>query len=99
MDTHSVPDVKLIEKADGWYVSMNVSSDWKSSMKRRMVTTSVLDKAIVPDQAFTNPDGSRMKVDRDYFGNKRSSNPFPGAIEVKNSGFQEWKVWSEVRNR
>ena len=58
-----------------------------------MVTTSVLDKAIVPQQAFTNPDGSRLKVDTDYMGNKRNRHPSPGALEIQTSGYQEWKVW------
>lgn len=87
------PNMKLVQKADGWYLSMNVPLDWKNQRKRKQVTTSVLDKAIVPDQAFTNPDGSRLKVDTDYLGNKRNGNPYPGALEIKKTGYQEWKVW------
>lgn len=88
------PDVTLIQKEDGWYLTMNVSPDWKSRQKRKLITTDILDKAIVPDQSFTNPDGSLLKVSTDYFGNQRNaSNPYPGPIEAKKSGRQEWKVW------
>lgn len=39
-------------------------------------------------------EGSPVKVNTDYFGNKRNtSNPFPGPIEVKKNGKQEWRVW------
>ncbi len=93
VDKGADPDVRLTQKADGWYLSMKVSPDWKGGVKRRMVTTSVLDKAIVPQQAFTNPDGSRLKVDTDYMGNKRNRHPSPGALEIQTSGYQEWKVW------
>lgn len=87
-------DVKLIQKEDGWYLSMNVPDDWKNSGKCKLVTTATLGKAIVPNQGFTNTDGSPLKVNMDYRGIKRNtSNPYPGPMEVKKSGWQEWKVW------
>ncbi|MGN0229573.1 MAG: carbohydrate-binding protein [Muribaculaceae bacterium] len=87
------PDVKLVEKEDGWYLTMGVSEKWKTAEKRAMVKSSNLDKAQIPDQAFTNPDGSPFQIDRDYMGVKRKGNPYPGAIEVKKNGANEWKVW------
>lgn len=92
-DTVSVPETTLVQKQDGWYLSLSVSPDWQNGRKRRTVTTAVLDKAIVPDQAFTDPDGSRLRIDTDYWGNSRSRNPYPGAVEVKEAGNKEWKVW------
>lgn len=88
------PNIRLVQKADGWYLSMEVSPDWQKGVKRKLVTTELLDKAIIPNQPFINPDGTPMKVNTDYFGRKRkASNPFPGPIEVKRAGKQEWKVW------
>lgn len=87
------PEVKLTKKADGWYLSMNVAFNHKNKEKRRLVTTATLDKAITPNQAFTNPDGSFLKVDTDYKGVKRANNPFPGPFEIKKAGEYEWKVW------
>ncbi len=49
-------------------------------------------KAVIPDAAFENPDGSPYAVDTDYFGKKRDAeNPFPGPFEVPVDG--EVKVW------
>lgn len=87
-------ELKLSKKSDGWYLSLNTTSEWENKRKRKLITTKNLGKAIITNQRFTNADGSQLKIDTDYFGNKRSnSNPFPGPIEVKNTGKQEWKVW------
>lgn len=90
-------DVKLIKRTDGWYLSMNVDANLVNIEKRKLVSTSTLDKAIIPDQAFTNTDGSSLKVNIDYKGKKRKiSNPFPGPFEMKKCGRNEWKVWPRV---
>ncbi|MGM9803492.1 MAG: right-handed parallel beta-helix repeat-containing protein [Muribaculaceae bacterium] len=88
------PEVKLVEKADGWYLSLNVDEKWRNAEKRTLVKTSTLDKAQIPNQAFTNPDGSDFKIDYDFVGAKRkASNPYPRPFEVKKIGANEWKVW------
>ena len=92
-DSLSDPAVKLVQKSDGWYLSMNVPAAWKGKIKCKTVTTSTLGKAVVPDQEFTNPDGSRLRVDRDYLGRKRRGNPSPGAFEIGTFGPQECRVW------
>lgn len=90
------PDVKLVEKEDDWYLSLNIDDKWRSAEKRSLVTSKNLGKAIIPNQAFTNPDGTAFKIDHDYLGSKRkASNPYPGPFEVKRSGMNEWKVWSK----
>lgn len=87
-------DVKLVQKKEGWYLQINVDKDWITGHKRKLITTAVLGKAIIPDQMFTNPDGSFIAVDYDYFQNKRNSdNPFPGPFEFSKSGKQEIKIW------
>lgn len=88
-----VPDVKLEQKEDGWYLSMNVSKEWKKA-PCKLMTTKNIENAITPDLPFINPDDSKLKLDFDYWGNKRKgARPFPGAIEMKGEGRQEWKVW------
>ena len=85
------------KRADGWYLSMNVSPDWQKHGKRKLVTTGMLGKAVVPQQEFTNPDGSPLKVSTDYWGKKRKkSSPFPGPMEVEKPGKREWKVWPRL---
>ena len=74
---------------------MNISPDWGGKKEKwEVVTTDLLGKAVAPDLPFVHPDGSRLKLLTDYFGNKRrASNPYPGPIEVKKAGRQQWKVW------
>jgi hypothetical protein len=53
-----------------------------------------LGKAIAPGAAFENSDGTPLKIDQDYFGNKRSeTNPFVGPFENLKEGMQVIKVW------
>lgn len=91
-------DVKLIKKQDGWFLSINVSPDWQKGEKRKLVSTATLGKAVTPNQYFTNPDGSSLKINMDYMGQKRNvSNPYPGPIEINKPGKSEWKVWPIVK--
>lgn len=49
---------------------------------RKLVTTELLGKARIPDARFENPDGTALKLDRDYFGRKRNiANPVAGPFE------------------
>jgi alpha-N-arabinofuranosidase len=89
--------VKLTQKADGWYLEINTDRKWASEQKRRLVTTALLGKAIIPNQEFTNPDGSPLTIDTDYFGNPRdAANPFPGPFETTADGPREIKVWPKA---
>ena len=61
---------------------------------RQLVTTALLGKAVIPDQAFENPDGTPLRIATDYFGKKRNEkNPFPGPFEFSDGGKQTVKVW------
>ena len=87
-------DVKLTQKADGWYFTLASDDAWRTAQKRALVTTELLGRAKIPDQEFTHPDGSPLTIQTDYFGKKRNpSNPFPGPIEITKTGKQEFKVW------
>lgn len=88
--------LNLSRKPDGWYLSLVIDEKWKNAEKRTLVKTSTLEKVQIPNQAFTNPDGSPLKIGYDYLGTKRKgSNPYPGPFEAKRSGTTEWKVWQK----
>ncbi len=71
---------------------------WATERTRKLVTTQLLGKAVIPDQAFENPDGTPLRIDTDYFGKKRNEkNPFPGPFEIPQGGKQILKVW-EMKN-
>lgn len=87
-------DVKLIDRVDGWYLEFNADTSWSNEQRHKLVTTKLLDNAILSNMPFENPDGTALKIDTDYWGNKRNSeNPFPGPFEIAKSGKQLLKVW------
>ena len=51
----------------------------------KMVTTKWLGRARVPNLPYENADGTRLKVDTDFFGKRRDTTPTPGPFE--NPGF------------
>lgn len=76
------------------YLEINLDKNWMAEQQRKLVTTQTLNPAIVPGLPFENTDGSPLKIDTDYFGNKRNTtNPSPGAFEIKQSGKQKIKLW------
>jgi hypothetical protein len=52
-----------------------------------LVTSDLLGRAKVPNEPYVNPEGSALKIDQDYFGNKRSAaQPTPGPFEKPGKG-------------
>ena len=43
-----------------------------------MIDTDVLGTAFEPEQLFENPDGTKIRFDRDYFGSHRGIRVVPG---------------------
>ncbi|HEX3628546.1 MAG TPA: right-handed parallel beta-helix repeat-containing protein [Verrucomicrobiae bacterium] len=86
--------MKLTQKADGWYLTLAEDDAWRSEAKDKPVTTKLLGKSKVSGCAYENADGSRIRVNIDYFGNKRDKkHPFPGPFEKAEAGPREIKVW------
>ena len=85
----------LEERTDGWYLSLNANC-WQDQTKHKLVTTATLRKPVVTKQAFTNPDGSPIKLNTDYLGIRRKvSNPSAGPFERKSQDANTWKVWNK----
>lgn len=85
---------KLFKKDGAFYLEMPFDPAWGESKERPLVTTDLLGKAVVPDAAFENPDGSPLRIDTDYFGNKRDpANPFPGPFTRQAAAQAMIKVW------
>lgn len=86
------PDVKLIEKRDGWYLEMTLTNA-SLQRERSLVTTKLLGKAKIPDLPYMQPDGSPYRIDTDYFGEKRNlSNPSVGPFAHVKKGRLSMKV-------
>lgn len=87
-------DAKLIKEGDKMYLEIALDKDWLTKQKRKLVTTTSLTKAIVPNLPYENVDGSQLKIDSDYSGNKRNPlNPSPGVFEILKTGKQKIRVW------
>ncbi|HEY5511795.1 MAG TPA: right-handed parallel beta-helix repeat-containing protein [Prolixibacteraceae bacterium] len=87
------PQIKLLEREDGWYLEIKMDKAWLQQ-NRRLVTTELLGKATVPNLPFENRDGSAIHLNTDYFGKKRNEkNPFPGPFEFSGEGNQLIKVF------
>ena len=87
------PQTGLVEKGDGVFVQITLDDSLRD-LDNRLVTTSLLGRAEIPDAAYENPDGSPLQVDTDYFGKKRDeSNPTAGPFEKPGEGKHTLKVW------
>jgi alpha-N-arabinofuranosidase len=76
-------------------VFLSLSTDVNGTdPKTQLITTELLGKAKIPKEAFENPDGTPLKIDTDYLGNKRSdSNPSVGPFEKQGRSVVKLKVW------
>lgn len=87
---------KLTTEGNKMFLEITLDETWLTQQKRKLVTTESLGKAIIPDLLFENTDGSPLKIDKDYFGQKRNIlNPFPGPFEKPGKGLLKLKVWEK----
>jgi hypothetical protein len=60
----------------------------------KVIDSEILGKAKTPKADFDNPDGSLLKIDKDYFGNKRSGeNILAGPFSNLDTGKVLLKIW------
>jgi hypothetical protein len=86
-------DFNIAEDKNQVYLNIALN-DGSSNLKTKLVTTSLLGKAKMPNEAFENPDGTPLKIDTDYFGKMRSElNPSAGPFENPGKGNLRLKVW------
>jgi hypothetical protein len=84
------PKMEIVEQGEDVYLYITLDE----SLHNKLVTTKLLGKAMIPGQAFENPDGSPLTIDTDYFGRKRNkANPFAGPFENTGDGELKLKVW------
>jgi alpha-N-arabinofuranosidase len=87
------PQVKLVEGGGEFRLELDLGSAAREA-KTRLVTTEMLGKARVPGVGYERGDGSALRVDRDYFGKKRSAkNPTAGPFEEIGTGRVSLRVW------
>jgi alpha-N-arabinofuranosidase len=88
------PALKLVEETGGYYLEMKYDPSWNTERTRKLVTTKLLGRAIIPNAAYEQPDGTGIRINTDYFGRSRNeSNPTPGPFEHPGEGDLKLKVW------
>ncbi len=90
---HADPGLRLVEKADGFYLEMSLDKAC-AQQQHPLVTTELLGKAKTPALPYEQPNGSPYHIDTDYFGKKRNeANPSAGPFENPGEGKLKLKVW------
>jgi alpha-N-arabinofuranosidase len=90
------PAVRLREDGGKWL--LEVDSGWGGKSTGPLVTSELLGNTVVSDQAYVQPDGSPLRLDRDFIGVVRSeTSPSPGPFEARPGGRQSIKLWPPQR--
>ncbi len=90
------PEIRIIEKPDGWFLEFSTDESWTSSHKRHLVTSEILGKVVVPQLPFVHPDDTPYLINKDYMGQERDpEDPAAGPFAVTKSGKQIIKVWPQ----
>jgi hypothetical protein len=80
------PQVKLVQDNSQFILHLDVGPELKQA-RTELVTTKLLGKAQIPSLPYEQADGSALKINRDFFGHKRSrTNPTPGPFEHPGQG-------------
>ena len=88
------PKLKLNKENGDTYLHITFDKTWAKEHSRKLITTELLGKTLIPDLPYKKPDGSPYLIDTDYLGAKRNTaNPFPGPFELSEGGKQVLKVW------
>lgn len=89
------PEIQIEEKPGGVYLSMMLN-DVILNHETQTISTSLLGKAVISNQGYTNPDGSAITIDYDYLGKKRNQqHPTVGPFENPGTGSIEIRVWKK----
>jgi alpha-N-arabinofuranosidase len=88
------PGVQVSSKPGGLYLDFRFDPAWMVGEPRELVTSAVLGKAVIPDLAYEQPDGTPIRIAMDYLEKSRSeSNPTPGPFEKPGTGKLSVKIW------
>ena len=88
------PSIRLIGEANGIELEMKWSPAWQSERLRKLVTSELLGRALIPNLPYEQADGSPVRIDTDFFNQHRAeSNPTPGPFQNADGGEISVKVW------
>ena len=92
------PKLGLREEGGKWLLGFD--ANWDGEPVGPLVSSDLLGKAVVPGQAFVQPDGSPYRLDRDYLGTlHRDEKPQPGPFAAPAVGGKPIQVWPVSRGK
>lgn len=87
------PKIKLEEKDENVFLDLIFDQQYYD-LKEDLITSELLGKTRVTKTLFDNPDGTPLKMDKDYFGHTRSmENAVAGPFVDLDKGSMSIKVW------
>ena len=85
-------NLTLEKRADGIYIKVTVDNAIYQA-NTSIVTTDSLGKTYYSNGYYENPDGTKLAIDKDFFGTARGPKPTPGPFEILRQGENEFCVW------
>ena len=86
-------NLRIIEDKDEVYVEM-ILPKMEARQARKIITTELLGRAIIPNQEFLNYNEEKLIINTDYFGIPYDENvPIAGPFSLVTQGRNRIKVW------
>jgi alpha-N-arabinofuranosidase len=84
---NSDPQIRLVEDNNGLQLHIKIDHEWVAQSNYKLVNSELLGSTAISKLPFENADGTPIRIDVDYLGNKRNSHkPFPGPFEEQKGG-------------
>jgi hypothetical protein len=97
VQAESEPTCDLVRKADVVYLQIAMGDATTAADSQQLVTSQLLGKAKLPQQGYTLPDGSPLKIDSGFLGRDRNpSSPLPGPFAEPIRDDWRVKVWPRM---
>ena len=85
--------IRVVERDNGFYLEFASDTSWAGTSARKIVTGETLGRVAISGLPFENPDGTPVRIDRDYFGTARDpATMFPGPFASVAAG-PSIKIW------
>jgi alpha-N-arabinofuranosidase len=92
------PALKLVGESGGCQLEMKYDQAWNTGLTRKIVTTRLLGRAVIPNAAYEQPDGAPIRINTDYFGKPRNeTNPSAGPFDNPGLDSIKLNVWPTAK--
>ena len=84
---------ELIHKGKEVYLKMVLPEGAFAGLKTEQIGTHNLEMTRLSEEAFENPDGSELVIDKDFLVEKIGATPVPGPLQCLKEGENLIKIW------